>query len=175
VERCLGSARFGVRLNTHTFGKNASSTSHTSSCHSILSKDVKTGVRQHLPRVYPSWTSRLAGYWRADPQMTVLKSRGGEHAIPLTPMLIYTSREWKLVSRKANSTWHFPKIIRDALGIENDDVVRVSWWLTTLLHRFPTETPFEERMRLDHFDYLRSSERAQASLAEQYAGLPFEA
>jgi hypothetical protein len=30
-------------------------------------------------------------------------------------------------------------------------------------------------MRIDQFDYLRSSERAQASLAEQYAGLPFEA
>ena len=51
---------------------------------------------------------------------------------------------------------------------------RVSWWLTLLLHRFPAETPFEERMRLDQFDYLQSSERAQASLAEQYIGLPFE-
>jgi p-hydroxybenzoate 3-monooxygenase len=53
--------------------------------------------------------------------------------------------------------------------------VRVSWWLTMLLHRFPDETPFEERMRFDQFDYLCSSEHAQASLAEQYAGLPFEA
>jgi hypothetical protein len=30
-------------------------------------------------------------------------------------------------------------------------------------------------MRLNQFDYLCSSEHAQASLAEQYAGLPFEA
>src|SRR5262244_2438951 len=52
---------------------------------------------------------------------------------------------------------------------------RMSWWLTMLLHRFPAETPFEERMRLNQFDYLRVSEHAQASLAEQYAGLPFEA
>jgi p-hydroxybenzoate 3-monooxygenase len=52
---------------------------------------------------------------------------------------------------------------------------RVSWWLTTLLHRFPAETPFDERMRLNQFDYLRASEHAQASLAEQYVGLPFEA
>ena len=52
---------------------------------------------------------------------------------------------------------------------------RISWWLTMLLHRFPDETPFEERMRFDEFDYLCSSEHAQASLAEQYAGLPFEA
>jgi len=52
---------------------------------------------------------------------------------------------------------------------------RVSWWLTTLLHRFPAETPFDERMRLNQFDYLHASEHAQASLAEQYVGLPFEA
>ena len=51
---------------------------------------------------------------------------------------------------------------------------RVSWWLTMLLHRFPAETPFEEQMRLNQFDYLQASEHAQASLAEQYVGLPFE-
>jgi p-hydroxybenzoate 3-monooxygenase len=44
-----------------------------------------------------------------------------------------------------------------------------------LLHRFPAETPFEEKMRQNQFDYLLASEHAQASLAEQYAGLPFEA
>ena len=52
---------------------------------------------------------------------------------------------------------------------------RVSWWLTMLLHRFSAETPFEVQMRINQFDYLCASEHAQASLAEQYAGLPFEA
>jgi p-hydroxybenzoate 3-monooxygenase len=51
---------------------------------------------------------------------------------------------------------------------------RTSWWLTMLLHRFPAETAFEEQMRLNQFDYLHFSEHAQASLAEQYVGLPFE-
>jgi p-hydroxybenzoate 3-monooxygenase len=51
---------------------------------------------------------------------------------------------------------------------------RVSWWLTMLLHRFPDEAPFEQQMRVNQFDYLHASEHAQASLAEQYAGLPFE-
>jgi p-hydroxybenzoate 3-monooxygenase len=49
---------------------------------------------------------------------------------------------------------------------------RMSWWMTMLLHRFPDETPFEAQMRLNQFDYLCNSEHAQASLAEQYAGLP---
>ncbi len=52
---------------------------------------------------------------------------------------------------------------------------RMSWWLTMLLHRFPDETPFDQQMRLNQFDYLHASEHAQASLAEQYVGLPFEA
>jgi p-hydroxybenzoate 3-monooxygenase len=51
---------------------------------------------------------------------------------------------------------------------------RFSWWLTNLLHRFPDDSPFDERARENQLDYLASSESAQASLAEQYAGLPFE-
>ena len=50
---------------------------------------------------------------------------------------------------------------------------RMSWWLTMLLHRFDGETPFEEQMRLNQFDYLHASEHAAASLAEQYVGLPY--
>jgi p-hydroxybenzoate 3-monooxygenase len=52
---------------------------------------------------------------------------------------------------------------------------RFSWWLTNLMHRFPNDTAFEERTRENQLDYLASSDHAQASLAEQYAGLPFEA
>jgi p-hydroxybenzoate 3-monooxygenase len=51
---------------------------------------------------------------------------------------------------------------------------RLSWWLTTLLHRFPGDTPFDERMRENQLDYLARSDVAQASLAEQHVGLPFE-
>ena len=49
----------------------------------------------------------------------------------------------------------------------------MSWWMTMLLHRFRDEPPFEEQMRFSQFDYLCGSESAQASLAEQYAGLPY--
>jgi p-hydroxybenzoate 3-monooxygenase len=49
---------------------------------------------------------------------------------------------------------------------------RMSWFMTTLLHRFPDEDPFEKQLRFNQFDYLCGSEHAQASLAEQYAGLP---
>jgi p-hydroxybenzoate 3-monooxygenase len=51
--------------------------------------------------------------------------------------------------------------------------VRFSWWMTNLLHRFPTDTPFDEYIRKNEFEYLTSSEHAQAALAEQYVGLPY--
>lgn len=54
------------------------------------------------------------------------------------------------------------------------NAVRLSWWLTNLLHRFPHDTPFDQRMRETELGYLAGSTHAQASLAEQYAGLPFE-
>ena len=52
--------------------------------------------------------------------------------------------------------------------------VRFSWWLTNLLHRFPGMTEFEQRAQECELQYLASSAHASASVAEQYAGLPFE-
>ncbi|MEO6570999.1 MAG: 4-hydroxybenzoate 3-monooxygenase [Ilumatobacteraceae bacterium] len=52
--------------------------------------------------------------------------------------------------------------------------VRFSWWLTTLLHRFPDQGPIDQRLQEAELAYLRSSESAQAAMCEQYAGLPFE-
>jgi p-hydroxybenzoate 3-monooxygenase len=52
--------------------------------------------------------------------------------------------------------------------------VRVSWYLTNLLHRFPHATAFDQRAQETELDYLKSSYHAQAALAEQYAGLPFD-
>jgi p-hydroxybenzoate 3-monooxygenase len=53
--------------------------------------------------------------------------------------------------------------------------VRTSWYLTNLLHRFPDMSDFDQRAQEVELQALQSSRRAQAALAEQYAGLPFEA
>jgi p-hydroxybenzoate 3-monooxygenase len=53
------------------------------------------------------------------------------------------------------------------------NAVRPSWWLTTLLHVFPGEDSFQAKIRYNEFDYLTRSEHAQATLAEQFVGLPF--
>lgn len=51
---------------------------------------------------------------------------------------------------------------------------RNSWYLTQLLHRFPDDNLFDQKMREDELDYLSRSDVAMAALAEQYVGLPFE-
>lgn len=50
---------------------------------------------------------------------------------------------------------------------------RFSWWMTKLLHRFSDNSAFDERIQQAEFDYLKSSRTAQASLAENYVGLPY--
>ncbi len=52
--------------------------------------------------------------------------------------------------------------------------VRISWYLTTLLHRFPDSSDFDQRAQEYELAYLKTSHHAQIALAEQYAGLPFE-
>jgi p-hydroxybenzoate 3-monooxygenase len=51
---------------------------------------------------------------------------------------------------------------------------RFSWWMTTLLHKLPDETPFDPQRQLADLEYLTSSRAAMTSLAEQYVGLPSE-
>jgi p-hydroxybenzoate 3-monooxygenase len=51
---------------------------------------------------------------------------------------------------------------------------RFSWWMTSLLHRFPDSSKFDQRVQHAELDYLVHSEAAMAALAENYVGLPFE-
>jgi p-hydroxybenzoate 3-monooxygenase len=50
-----------------------------------------------------------------------------------------------------------------------------SWWMTSLLHRFPDHSPFQQRLQLSELEYVTSSRAAAAALAENYAGLPYPA
>jgi p-hydroxybenzoate 3-monooxygenase len=51
---------------------------------------------------------------------------------------------------------------------------RFSWWMTTMLHRHETDTPFDRRRQLAELEYLISSQAAMTSLAENYVGMPFD-
>jgi p-hydroxybenzoate 3-monooxygenase len=51
--------------------------------------------------------------------------------------------------------------------------VRFSWWMTSMLHKFPEEGEFGARIQLAELNYLVSSKAASTSLAENYVGLPY--
>jgi len=50
---------------------------------------------------------------------------------------------------------------------------RFSWWMTTLLHNFPDNIAYDEKLQQTDLEYLFSSKAAMTSLAENYVGLPF--
>jgi p-hydroxybenzoate 3-monooxygenase len=49
---------------------------------------------------------------------------------------------------------------------------RFSWWLTSLMHRFPDTEGFGQRVQEAELEYLVSSRAASTALAENYVGLP---
>jgi p-hydroxybenzoate 3-monooxygenase len=53
-------------------------------------------------------------------------------------------------------------------------VQRFSWWMTSMLHRFPDGSPFDYKRQMAELDYVTSSLPAAQTLAENYVGLPME-
>lgn len=49
---------------------------------------------------------------------------------------------------------------------------RFSWWMTSLLHRFPEHGEFGRKIQLAELEYVVESNAAASSLAENYVGLP---
>jgi p-hydroxybenzoate 3-monooxygenase len=51
--------------------------------------------------------------------------------------------------------------------------VRFSWWMTSMLHRFPDTEGFGAKIQQAELNYLVSSKAATASMSENYVGLPY--
>ena len=51
---------------------------------------------------------------------------------------------------------------------------RFSWWMTTLMHKFPDQGEFGAKMQQAELDYLTSSKAAMTAMAENYVGLPYQ-
>ncbi len=50
---------------------------------------------------------------------------------------------------------------------------RFSWWMTNLLHHFPDQSEFDQRLKLAEIAFLRENKAAQTVLAQNYVGLPY--
>jgi len=51
---------------------------------------------------------------------------------------------------------------------------RFSWWMTSILHRFPDSSSYDHRIQLAELNYVTTSEAAAQVLAENYVGLPYQ-
>lgn len=51
---------------------------------------------------------------------------------------------------------------------------RFSWWMTSLLHRFPNTDDFARRIQQSEQDYFTSTSAGLTTIAENYVGLPYE-
>jgi len=52
-------------------------------------------------------------------------------------------------------------------------VQRFSWWMTSMLHRFPDAGEFDRRVQVAELDYVTGSAAGATPLAENYVGLPW--
>lgn len=52
-------------------------------------------------------------------------------------------------------------------------VERFSWWMTSMLHRFPEHSDFDLKIQQAELYFLKQNDYAQASLAVNYVGLPY--
>jgi p-hydroxybenzoate 3-monooxygenase len=50
---------------------------------------------------------------------------------------------------------------------------RFSWAMTSLMHRFPANGEFDQKVQEAELEYLSSSQAAQTAMAENYVGLPY--
>tara|TARA_B110000879_G_scaffold212861_1_gene311434 strand:+ start:3321 stop:4490 length:1170 start_codon:yes stop_codon:yes gene_type:complete len=50
---------------------------------------------------------------------------------------------------------------------------RFSWWFSSIMHRYPDQTVFDQKMQIAELEFLRSNEAAQKAMAENYVGLPY--
>ena len=51
--------------------------------------------------------------------------------------------------------------------------VRFSWWMTSMLHRFPQDGAFGQRVQQAELDYIAGSVAGSTMVAENYVGAPF--
>lgn len=54
-------------------------------------------------------------------------------------------------------------------------VTRFSWWLTSVMHKFPGAEPMDDRLQIAQLRHLVTSQAAAEDMAGNYVGLPFAA
>ena len=132
----------------------------------ILQRGV-TGMRSFV--VEPMQHGRLFLAGDAAHIVPPTGAKGMNLAVADVRVLSAGIRELLKAGRRAALDRYSETCLRRVWGAE-----RFSWWMTSLLHRFPGEDAFGRRMRMAELDYIVSSRAAATALAESYVGLAFE-
>ena len=61
-----------------------------------------------------------------------------------------------------------PRALRRIWG-----AMRFSWWMTSILHRFPDQSEFDQKIQESELSQLETMESAQITMARNYTGLPY--
>lgn len=86
--------------------------------------------------------------------------------------VLYLSRALTEVLRRGSTTGI--DVYSDTALARVWKAVRFSWWLTTLLHRFPEDDGFQRRIQQAERQEVLRSDAAREALAQNYVGLPFD-
>ena len=86
-----------------------------------------------------------------------------------------------------SDVWYLARALESLLKYNKNDLVdtysatclsriwkvqRFSWWVTSMMHRYPKADSFDRHMQLAQLEYLAASRAAAETFAENYTGLP---
>jgi p-hydroxybenzoate 3-monooxygenase len=129
----------------------------------VLEKGV-TGMRSYVVEPMQFGNLFLAG--DAAHIVPPTGAKGLNLAIADVRVLAESLADWYRTGSRAGLDGYSDRCLRRVWRCEH-----FSWWMTSMLHRSPSEDPFGLRLQLSQLRYVTSSEAAQRSLAENYVGL----
>ncbi len=95
-------------------------------------------------------------------------AKGMNLAISDVNFLSLALAEWYLDSKDQKLTNYSEDCLRRVWRGEH-----FSWWMTSMLHRFPEQDGFQQKLQTAELNYVCNSAAASASLAENYVGYHF--
>jgi p-hydroxybenzoate 3-monooxygenase len=95
-------------------------------------------------------------------------AKGLNLAIHDVHVLAEAMGEWYATGRSTGLDSYSATCLRRVWRVQH-----FSWWMTSMLHTFPGDDPFEQRLQRSQLEYVVSSTAAATTLAENYVGLPW--
>jgi len=82
---------------------------------------------------------------------------------------LFDALQGAILERDAAALDHYgPRALKRIWG-----AMRFSWWMTSILHRFPGQSDFDQKIQESELLQLETLESAQVTMARNYTGLPY--